>query len=366
MANQLNASGAISLAGTTAGQSIQTALNGSGSSQISFNTVGVLALKGTTSSTNIVMPTDFYSKIPPTSRAIFAFGNTVIGTTGSPTAVSNLVSTAGVIASNTSGVGTARNNVAACGYGFDKGIFGFGFSTALTGVTNLISNAGVVATDTAAVGTARRSPAATGYGVDLGVFFGGYTTIAVDSRNLVSNVGVVASTTSATGVQARQGCVGVRYGTDTGFIFGGRNTPTGTTYYNTYNRVNNTGTVGVNQTTAGATASDTPGAASYGFDKAIIQGGNGGGSVTGKSNLIGNTGSIANDVTAVLDSTFLGRAGSSYGFTGQGVIAFGASASAVVNTYNNISNTGVVAVGVASAGTARQRLGCCGFGVSQS
>lgn len=366
MANQMNASGAISLAGTTAGESIQTALNGNGSTAISLNTAGVLALKGSTSTTNTIIPTSFYSKIPPTCQAIFAFGNTVIGTTTSPTAVSNLVSTAGVIASNTAGVGTARNNVAACGYGFDKGIFGFGFSTALTGVTNLVSNAGVVATDTAAVGTARRSPAATGYGANLGVFFGGYTTVAVNSRNLISSTGVVASTTTATAVQDRQGCVGVRYGTDTGFIFGGRNSPTGTTYYNTYNLVNNTGTIGVNQSSAGATAVDTPGAASYGFNKAIIQGGNGGGAVTGKSNLVGSTGSIASDVAAVTTSVFLGRAGSSYGFTGQGIIGFGSSASAVVNTYNNISDTGVVATGAASAGTARQRLGCCGFGVQQA
>jgi len=365
MANQMNATGALSIAGTTVGQSIQVALNGTGTTQISLIDDGVKALRGTVTATNTAM-SDFYSKIPPTCRAIFAFGNTVIGTTGTPTSVSNLVSTAGVIASNATGVGTARNNVAACSYGFDKGIFGFGFSTANTGVTNLVSNAGVVATDTAAVGTARRSPAATGYGINLGVFFGGFTTVAVDSRNLISSTGVVASTTAATGVTARQGCVGVRYGTDTGFIFGGRNTPTGTTYYNTYNRVNNTGTIGVNQNTAGATASDTPGASSYDFDKAVIQGGNASGTVTGKSNLVGNTGSIGNDVAAVTTSAFLGRAGSSYGFTGQGILGFGSSASAVVNTYNGVNSAGVVATGAASAGTARQRLGCCGFGVQQS
>jgi len=179
MANQMNASGAISLAGTTAGQSIQTALNGNGSTQISFNTAGVLALAGKTTATNVIMPTNFYSKIPPTCKAIFAFGNTVIGGTGTPSRVSNIVGTTGVIEATNTGVGLQRNNIAACGYGFDKGIFAFGFATAVSGVSNLVSNAGVVANDVAAVGTARQGVGATGYGPDLGYFFGGQTTTAV-------------------------------------------------------------------------------------------------------------------------------------------------------------------------------------------
>ena len=77
--------------------------------------------------------------------------------------MTNLVSSSGVVATDTTGVGTARGYLAACEYGGDKGIFGFGYSHTLTSklsVTNLVSNAGVVATDTAGVGTARENPAA--------------------------------------------------------------------------------------------------------------------------------------------------------------------------------------------------------------
>ena len=74
--------------------------------------------------------------------------------------MTNLVSNTGVVATDTSGVGTARQHIAACGYGFDKGIFGFGYTGSYTGVSNLVSNAGVVATDVSGVGTSRSDAAA--------------------------------------------------------------------------------------------------------------------------------------------------------------------------------------------------------------
>ena len=43
-------------------------------------------------------------------------------------------------------------------------IFGYGFNVSATAVTNLVSNTGVVATDTAGVGTARRHLAAAAIG----------------------------------------------------------------------------------------------------------------------------------------------------------------------------------------------------------
>jgi hypothetical protein len=79
--------------------------------------------------------------------------------------MTNLVSNTGVVATDTTGVGTARYNPAAAGYGADKAIFGYGQTASNTGVsmTNLVSNTGVVATDTTGVGTARFSLAAAGY-----------------------------------------------------------------------------------------------------------------------------------------------------------------------------------------------------------
>ena len=50
-------------------------------------------------------------------------------------------------------------------YGGDKAIFAYGTVVGSTAVSNLVSNAGVVATDTSGVGTARASLAALGYSV---------------------------------------------------------------------------------------------------------------------------------------------------------------------------------------------------------
>ena len=62
-------------------------------------------------------------------------------------------------------VGTNRNYLAAANYGGDKGIFGYGSASGVANysITNLVSNTGVVATDTAGVGTARDGLAAAGY-----------------------------------------------------------------------------------------------------------------------------------------------------------------------------------------------------------
>ena len=88
------------------------------------------------------------TKQPPNLRAIFGYG-----WTGSAlTSVTNLVSNTGVVSTDTTGVGTARNSLAAAGYGSSgQALFGYGS----TNVTNLVSNTGVVATDTAGVGTGR-------------------------------------------------------------------------------------------------------------------------------------------------------------------------------------------------------------------
>jgi len=98
--------------------------------------------------------------IPPVQRAIFGYGNT-----GGVTAITNLVSNTGVVATDTAGVGTARSSLAAAGYGYDKALFGYGVDGSSTNVsmTNLVSNTGVVATNTTGVGTARNGLAAAGY-----------------------------------------------------------------------------------------------------------------------------------------------------------------------------------------------------------
>ena len=176
------------------------------------------------------------------SEGIFGFGNT-----GSVTATTNLVSNAGVVSTDVSGVGTARRFLQGCEYGGDKGIFGYGYVAPVTNLSNLVSNAGVVATDVTGVGTARYALAACSYSAnkDKGIFCFGQGDGVVSMTNLVANTGVVG--TDVTGV---------------------------------------------------GTARDYPAACEFGGDKAIFGFGNDG-SKTGVTNLVSNVGVVATDVSAV-------------------------------------------------------------------
>jgi len=138
------------------------------------------------------------------SQGIFGYG-----TTGSYVSMTNIVSNAGVVATDVTGVGTARETLAACEYGGDKAIFGYGDTGSMSSLTNLVSNAGVVATDTTGVGTARRALAACSYGSDKGIFGYGLDGSTLESvTNLVSNAGVVATDTTGVGTvrRALAGC----------------------------------------------------------------------------------------------------------------------------------------------------------------
>jgi hypothetical protein len=64
---------------------------------------------------------------------------------GSKSFNNKLVSNSGVVASDTTGVGTARDQLGAASYGTDKAIFGYGNTGSVTAITNLVSNSGVVA-----------------------------------------------------------------------------------------------------------------------------------------------------------------------------------------------------------------------------
>jgi len=108
-------------------------------------------------------------------KGIVGYGSP-IGTHGGG---SNIISNTGVIAADVSRVGLFRISMAACGYGGDKGIFAFGnfaddpggsggshvgrFGTA---VTNLVSNTGVIASDTTGASgvTGKQTEQACGFG----------------------------------------------------------------------------------------------------------------------------------------------------------------------------------------------------------
>ena len=141
-------------------------------------------------------------------QGIFAFGYS--NTAGSNQNISNIVSNTGVIASDQSGVGTARGGLAAAQFG-DRCIFGYG---AGGGPSNMVSTTGVVASDVSRVGTSRIGVAGAPYGGNKGLFcFGNAgSSVYVAVSNLVSTSGVIASDTSAvSGVTIRAQVNGAGY-----------------------------------------------------------------------------------------------------------------------------------------------------------
>ena len=242
---------------------------------------------------------------PVTQKAIFGYGST-----GSNVSLTNLVNSSGVVASDTTGVGTARVGIGAAGYGGDKGIFAYGNTGgAVVSMSNLVSNTGVVSADVTGVGTARSSLAAAAYGSDKAIFAYGLTPSQVSMSNLVNNSGVVAADVTGVG-----------------------------------------------------TARGYPGAVGYGSDKAIFAYGNTGGAVVSMSNLVSNTGVVSADVTGVGTARY-DPVGSIFGSTGQAILAYGGGVSGNSLTGSNlISNTGVVASDTGGVGTARQSAASAAYG----
>ena len=174
-------------------------------------------------------------------KGIFGFGFYYTGSTSVSVSTTNLVSNTGIIGSDVSGVTAGKYSPAACRFGLDKGIFGFGSPASGTavGTTNIVTNAGIMGSDVAAVGTGRNAPAAASYGFDKGIFAYGYTnSAALTITNAISNTGVVLGdvVTSNTARWRAAGCV---YGGDKGIIGFGSN---GSTGYLLQNLISSTGT----------------------------------------------------------------------------------------------------------------------------
>jgi hypothetical protein len=303
------------------------------------------------------MPTDFWGKsnFTATQRAIFGFGQTTPA--GTRVNTTNLVSNAGVVASDVTGIGTARRYVGATGYGGDKAIFAYGntgvpISTTDTNNRNLVSNTGVLASDTPGAGTARNGLAASPYGSDKGIFFG---TGAV--TNLVSNTGVVASDTPAVpGVVGKDLGGGATYGgnRDKAIFAYGRSGPT--TGTNTIALVSNTGVISATTPGAGTARYETA-AAGYGNDKAIFAYGRTIPSPVYQSvsNLVSNTGVLASDTPGV--GTIRAGIGAATYNADKAIFAFGAAGPTTgYNISNLVSNTGVVASNTPGVGQARNGL----------
>jgi len=284
------------------------------------------------------------------SEGIFGFGST-----GSITDITNLVSNSGVVATDTTGVGTARRFGAACEYSTDKGIFGFGYDApGVCDITNLVSNAGVVATDVTGVGTARAGLAGCTYGEDKGIFGFGSTGTRVSTTNLVTNAGVVGSDVTGVGTD-RNDLAACEYGGDKAiFGFGYTSAPaqTGVT-----NLVTNAGVVGSDVAAVGS-AKRVLAACSYGEDKGIFGYGNNGG-YNNVTNLVSNAGVVASDTTGV-GTARRDLAACEYG-EDKGIFGFGLDGTPALSMTNLVSNAGVVASDTTGVGTARYELMGCSF-----
>jgi len=289
-----------------------------------------------------------------TQKAIFGYGFN-----GSNLSMTNLVSNTGVVATDTTGVGTARHSLAAAGYGTDKAIFGYGIitggGTPNQSITNLVSNTGVVATDTTGVGTARYALAASGYGNDKAIFGYGTTGTNISITNLVSNTGVVANDVAGVGT-ARQYLAAAGYGNDKAiFGYGLISSNPGVSMTNL---VSNTGVVSTDTTGVGS-ARFRLGASGYGTDKAIF-GYGANGSTVSMTNKVSNTGIVATDTSGV--GTARESVAAGYG-TDKAIFGYGYS-SGFVSMTNLVSNTGVVANDTTGVGTARSANAAAGYSLT--
>ena len=287
---------------------------------------------------------------PTLQKAIFAFGST-----GSVSNLSNLVSSSGVVATDTTGVGTARESLAATSYGYDKGIFAYGNGP--TNIKNLVSSSGVVATDATGVGTARESLAACMYGGDKGLFGYGTGSPYSNTTNLITNAGVVGSDVTGVGT-ARNTLAACGYGTDKGiFGFGENPAP----YTNLTNLVSNVGVVATDTAGVG-TIRHRLAACGYGGDKGIFGYGAGSTPKMSMTSLVSNSGVVSADVTGV-GTPRISLAASGYGGD-KGIFGFGKDTAASpmqVGMTNLVSSSGVVATDTARVATGRAGPSGCGF-----
>ena len=287
-----------------------------------------------------------------TTKAIFGYGLTSVAVS-----VTNLVSNTGVVANDTTGVGTARYQLAAAGYSADKAIFGYGTGGAsMLSVTNLVSNTGVVATDTTGVGTARVALAAARYGTDKAIFGYGYSSAYVSMTNLVSNTGVVATDTTGVGT-VRSNLAAAGYGSDKGIFGYGANSGGNLSITNL---VSNTGVVATDTTGVGTARYDLA-SAGYGNDKAIFGYGYNGSTYYSITNLVSNTGVVATDTTGVGTAR---QTPAAAGYGGDKSIFGYGSTGTVVSVVNLVSNTGVVANDTLGVGTARRYTAAAGYSTS--
>lgn len=345
----LNASGPISLAGSTTGQSIAVELGLGATTEISLNQANVRVLAKVLTGV-IVMPIDFWGKSNyPNRKAVFAYGSAY---------AFNQVSNTGVVASDSAGAGTSRSNIGCTTYGSDTGIFAFGTSVAF----NDVSNTGVISSDRAGAGSLNAT-AGTSYGVDKGICAFGGSGAATNLSSLISNTGVVASSVATSGSAKRYGGA-CPYGGDKGIFQYGWNASN--TSIATMNYVTNTGVVGGDIAGAGG-AKRVPNGCGFGLDQGIMMYGltTSGSFYSWKTSYVTYTNTGVVGITGSVSGAARGAAASAGYGVDTAIVAFGQAGNGFTPVYYNyknlINNVGDVSVDTASAGSGRSNLGAVSY-----
>ena len=226
-------------------------------------------------------------------KAVHAFGSN----SGGNISTKNLISNEGVVGADVTGVGTARLELSAVSFGVGNALFAFGTSgSGVVNTRNLVNDVGVIASDANGAGTASTSR----YETSFGGLDAGTALIALGSnsgtRNLVSNTGVVASDSTSGNATSRTQGAGCTFGEDRGILM------TGSAGHS--NIVSNTGAIADDVSFSG-TGAISCAACGFGGDKGILGFGNGGNPTGGarfglaRTNTINNSGTVSSDVTRV-------------------------------------------------------------------
>lgn len=227
----LNASGAISLGGATAGQSVALELTLGATTQISLDDAGVRTLSGVASGA-ITIPTNFHGKsfITNPTVGVFYAGQPNVTTWGN---TASRINACGTIIGTETAIGTGRYRAGGAGMPTNAMFWGGAVSNAGTGTNTAVRiNAcgalvGTQTTPTTVNSGATSASIASGKLGSNGVYYapqqagsGGYCVISNVSVRLNACVGLVSQNTSITAL-LRQGVAGAVAGTNL-VVYGGQ------------------------------------------------------------------------------------------------------------------------------------------------
>ena len=243
----LNSSGAISLNGTTVGESIAIELGLTGTSSLGLNTTTVRTLAGIASGT-IIMPTDFYGKTA--SRGLYYAGISL----GANSNVVTRINTCGALFGSETTAGTARECLAGAKVG-SNGLFYGGYIITVcapldSNLVTRINACGALVGSQTNVGTARYTLSGASVGSN-GLFYGGNPIVGC-CTNIVTRINACGSLVGSetTAGTARYALDGAGVGSN-GVFYGGVVCNICTGVSNLVTRINACGALVGSQTNVG-------------------------------------------------------------------------------------------------------------------